>query len=360
VNFASIGGSLICIGLLSSLMAFPTLYGVRKHNRFVLISLFFFDLIFGAQLVALGSKVLAYTTPVFSKDLQADCLLNTPLKHTYEQCFPFYSSDRTIGFRLLWSWLYSTYSNPLQFQIMNQIEIGDACCGFFAPMSCKNITRSMPVGHPLTAINPELVQERLTCGPYPGYYPQQADCTTYYSQTVLPYIVGGCNYDLGVGPCLSYPVTSSSSGCASYVEDYAATLITSPGKTIIGAAAMNLIAMLVCCCMWWKRKQEDVFPNFLREERAGKIVYAKVKEQFTVHPKEHYLILKRFLPPTKYAKVGAEAAHNRKSAEADNHLVLSEEDMLALENAVAAELDKAEESKNGLIAAPTGQAAEPV
>jgi len=197
INFVSIGGSLVVIGLISGCLSFPQVYGVRKHNRFILITLFFFDSIFMSQLINLGVRILHYTVPLYPKDLQLDCLLNTPQLYTPEECAPYLQSDRTAGFRLLWSWLFTTQATPAQFQIMTNAEINEVCCGFFAPMKCSNISEPMPIGHPLTGITPSLVREKLECGPYPGYYTQQWDCTTYFDVTVIPFIVGGCNYDLG-------------------------------------------------------------------------------------------------------------------------------------------------------------------
>ena len=304
VDFLSIGGNLIAIGLFSTLLVFPLVYGVRKHNRFVLISCFFLDTIFMAQLISYGVSILDYTTPIFPKELQLDCLLNSgPLVYSEKECQAFLSHDRTAGFRLLWAWLYSTQKDPLQFQIMVTVEIDNSCCGFFSPMRCSNITDSMPAGHPLTDIRPDLVKMKLECGNYPGYYTQQADCVTIYDNTVRPPIIGGCNYDLGVGPCLNDLVEPTSQGCASAVEDYAATLVTGFGTTLIGASFINLIAMLFACCMWWKRKSSDVFPNFLREARIGVIErdYTKVRDQFEVKSKEHYLQLKSFMPKDKYS-----------------------------------------------------------
>jgi len=94
---------------------------------------------------------------------------------------------------------------------------------------------------------------------------------------------------------MQYPISPQSQGCASAVEDYAATLISSSGTTMISAAFINLLAMLVSCCMWWKRKPDDVFPDFLREARVGAVEYGKVKEQFEIKPKEHYLDLRGFI-----------------------------------------------------------------
>lgn len=313
IDFISMGGGIIVLGLLSFLLSFPLVYGVQKHNRFILAVSFLFDTIFMGQLISLGFRVGQYTYPQFEKELQLDCLLVRPLAHSDDECRAFFESDRTAGIRLLWSYLHSIAADPVQFQVMSTIQIAETCCGFFPAMQandpttgCREIPGSLPQGHSQSYIPSVYTQMKLKCGEYPGYYMETSTCTSFFDETVIPKIVGGCNYDLGVGPCLEAAVTDETLGCGSSVEDYAVSLISSNGVLLIGSTFANLLAMLLVCCMWWKRKAEDVFPNFLREAKVGdKIEYSKVRDQFKLEPQEHYLQLHGFAPGDKHTTSNA-------------------------------------------------------
>lgn len=303
INFIDIGGSLIALGLFSMLVSFPMVYAVRKHNRFLLFMVFCLDSIFMGQLINLGFRVLRYTKIKFPKDLQEDCVKAVPESYTRDACQPFREDDRTAGFRLIWIYLFSVRDDPTKFQIMATIERDNECCGFFSPMvegapttGCDPIDLPLPNNHRVEDLPAKWVKSKLTCGDYPGFYLQQEDCATFYDVSVAPPIVGGCNYDLGIGPCLEVDVDDSSRGCASSIEDYSATLIESTGYGLFTSAFFNFLAMFVSCCVWWKRKADDVFPDFLREEKVSTMEYYDVKDQFTVKPQEHYLQLHGYNP----------------------------------------------------------------
>ena len=308
VNFVDIGGSLVALGLFSMLTSFPLVYAVKKHNRFLLVVVFCLDTIFMGQLVNLGVRILKYTEIKFPKDLQEDCVRAVPKIYTKEECQLFREDDRTAGFRLIWTYLFSVRENPTQFQIMATIERDSECCGFFSPMvedapttGCDPINLPLPNGHRVEDLPTKWVQSKLSCGAYPGFYLRQMDCVAYYDVSVAPPIVGGCNYDLGIGPCLELDVDDGSMGCASSIEDYSATLIEGTGYGLFTGAFFNFLAMLISCCVWWKRKAEDVFPDFLREEKVNTIKYFNVEHQFTVKPQEHYLQLHGYNPTDERA-----------------------------------------------------------
>ena len=307
INFTDIGGSLVALGLFSMLASFLVVYAVRKHNRFLLFMVFCLDSIFMGQLINLGFRVLRYTEIKFPKDLQEDCVKAVPKLYTSDECQPFREDDRTAGFRLIWIYLFSVRDDPTKFQIMATIERNNECCGFFSPMvenipstGCDPINIPLPSGHRVEDLPSKLVQSKLTCGAYPGFYMKQEDCTTFYDVSVAPPIVGGCNYDLGIGPCLEIDVDDGSMGCASSIEDYSSTLIEGTGYGLFSSAFFNFLAIFISCCAWWKRKADDVFPDFLREE-VSTIKYYDVKDQFTVKPQEHFLQLHGYTPTDERA-----------------------------------------------------------
>src|SRR5438105_2244697 len=93
LEFKSFGLSLIFLALLSGGIIIPTRFGVRRHNRFIMAATFLFDTIVFCELLSIGSSVQSYTFSWYPKSLQLDCLRNTPLIYTLEECQPFYDSS---------------------------------------------------------------------------------------------------------------------------------------------------------------------------------------------------------------------------------------------------------------------------
>jgi hypothetical protein len=50
----------------------------------------------------------------------------------------------------------------------------------------------------LDELTPEFLERRVSCGDMPGYYPSTDICLDYYDASVIPPIVGGCKWDLGI------------------------------------------------------------------------------------------------------------------------------------------------------------------
>ena len=203
----------------------------------------------------------------FSKELQLDCLRNEPETFTREECADFYNSDRTAGMRLLWEYYFSDRGNKASFQVLTTFE-GGTCCGFFQPFACIENKDGFPKSRLQTGISSDLLAQRVTCGPFENYYPEQSDCVDYKDFSANPPLVGGCLYDLGVGFCLDVAIRSESLGCASVVEDYAVQLISPHSVMLLASSAFSLLFMTYSCCMWWKRKETDLFPAFVTDVKV--------------------------------------------------------------------------------------------
>jgi hypothetical protein len=221
-----------------------------------------------AELINYGLTVASYMPSEFPKELQLDCLRTKPLIYTVEECTPFYESDRTAGMRLLWNSYFTDKKAKSSFQVLTTFE-GGTCCGFFQPFRCIPNTDKYPKTRLQTGISSDLLDARVTCGAYENYYPQQDNCLDYKDFAADPPIIGGCEYDLGVGFCLDVRVKSSSMGCASEVEDYAVTLITPHFAMLLFSSAVSLLFMTYSCCMWWKRKDSDLFPEFVTDVKVS-------------------------------------------------------------------------------------------
>lgn len=298
LEYVSYGLSLIFLALLSGAVVFPHKYAVNRHNRFLLAGAFIFDTIVFAELINFGLIVGSYMTEEFPKELQLDCLRNTPLIYTPEQCAPYYNSDRTAGMRLLWETYYSDKANKVSFQVLTTFEAG-TCCGFFQPFSCTANADKFPSSRLLEGVDPYLLEARVICSEYDFYYPVQDNCVDYKDFAADPPIIGGCRYDLGVGFCLNVDIKKDSVGCASTVEDYAVALIAPHSIMLLVASAFSLLFMTYSCCMWWKRKEADLFPAFVTDVKVNR-QYKFVKDQFEVVPKKDLLILEGFVPPPKH------------------------------------------------------------
>jgi hypothetical protein len=292
--FLSYGLSLIFLALLSLGMIFPLKYGVDRHNRFLLAVVFIFESIVFAELINLALSIQSYTVPIFSKTLQADCLQNTPTVFSAEECSLFYNSDRSAGFRLVWAYYFSTKSDRASYQFLSTIQQA-GCCGFFSPFKCSPITTNYPKSLATTGISGKFISQRVLCGPYANYYPEQDNCVSYYDFGASPPIVGGCYYDMSVAFCMTQTVEPTSIGCASDIEDYIASLVTPHVPMMLMTSVLCMFYMLISCCMWWKRKDTDVFPAFLRPT-ASKVQYKTVPAVFELVPSPGLLFREGFLP----------------------------------------------------------------
>jgi hypothetical protein len=255
---------------------------------------FVFDTIVFANLISIGLTVQSYTYSAFPKALQLDCLRNTPIIYSFEECEPFYNSGRTAGLRLFWEAYFTAMRDKSKFQVLSTIEAG-LCCGFFSPFSCTANTAKFPSNRLTKGISGALLNQRVTCGPFPDYYPQQSNCVDYKDFAASPPLIGGCEYDLGVGFCLDVVVLPETSGCASATEDYVVALIAPHAVLLVLCSLFNAIFMLFACCMWWKRKETDIFPEFITEHKTS-VQYRNVADQFVVVPRRDLLRKEGFLP----------------------------------------------------------------
>lgn len=294
VEFISYGVSLIFLAMLSLGTIIPFRYAVNRHNRAILAFVFVMETIVFAEYINIGLTIRNYTIPLFPKSLQLDCLRNSPLSHSVEECTPFYASDRTAGFRLFWAHYFSTRSNKKNNQVLVTIQSGQ-CCGFFAPFSCLEDKKSFPKNRNPDGVNSALVKQRVTCSIHDDYYPQQRDCVNYIDFAAG--LVGGCFYDLGAGYCLEDPLSPSSLGCASSTEDYCISLILAHALLIMGCSTFNIFYMFLACVMWWKRKESDVFPEFIQKHEKETIDYKEVRYQFEIVPRPGILRTEGFVPP---------------------------------------------------------------
>jgi len=169
-------------------------------------------------------------------------LRNTPQSFSSDECSAFYNSDRTAGFRLAWEYYFTARSDKTKNQVLAQLQ-GAACCGFFPPMKCVPNGNAFPAQNSLVGIDSTLASARVICGQYPNYYTQQSNCVDYYN--LVQQTIGGCQFDLGVGFCVSSNVMAESNGCASAMEDYVVAKIT-PHVTVLIGRFMALLIGFDC------------------------------------------------------------------------------------------------------------------
>ena len=304
-HFATMGSVVVFMALMSITAVILQRWATQKHNRFITVVVFCFDSIVFSVLVYIGYTVTGYTYPEFPKDLQLDCLTNTPVIYESTACNPYFDSDRVSGMRLYWMYYY-TYAldNTQAYQRLTSLE-GDVCCGFFAPMQCRNQTIPYPENRVTKGVSEDYLGMRVSCGPVENFYPETSLCSTYADITAG--IIGGCNYDYGIGYCLDGDVDRESIGCASFVEDFMANAISFSGLLLIGMAFLNIFSMLLACCVWWKRKESDVFPKFTvdmgDDERTN---FHNITDQFEVKPLDQILQRKRFLPMPRLLRLELE------------------------------------------------------
>jgi hypothetical protein len=270
LEFVQYGLSLIFLALLSGGMIYPMKYGVDRHNRFLLMMVFIFETIVFAEMINYGVLLQSYTVPEFSKTMQLDCLRNNPIIFTREQCMPFYESDRTAGFRLVWQYYFSNKSDKTKYQALAELQ-KISCCGFFSPFNCVQNDDKYPSDKDVAGIDSKFLSRRVTCSRFEGYYLEQDNCINYYDLSTDPPTIGGCRYDLGVGLCLELDISGSTTGCASATEDFVSSLIAPHAPMLLVCSVFNMMYMLIACCMWWKRKESDVFPSFLNPVKVSSL-----------------------------------------------------------------------------------------
>lgn len=264
ISFAGFGRVLLIISSISFVFLIPQMYAMKRHNRFLLVICMVIDISVATQLVAVSSDVGNYTTPAFPKALQLDCLLTVPLYHKPSKCAEYYQSEKVAGYRLFW---FGFYSNSNDNQVVFQLE-NTGCCGFFAPLKCRNDSRPFPNQFSTKGVSSEFLSSRVQCGPGLNYYPEESDCVDYSNPNVQPPIIGGCIYDHGVGSCLTNTQYQYVSGCASAVEDYLISAILPHVYLFLVAMSFCLLSALASCCMFLKRKESDVFPELLGDNHV--------------------------------------------------------------------------------------------
>ena len=269
LEFLSHGLSLIFLALLSMGIIFPQKYAVNKHNRFLLAMSFVFDTIVFAEMINYALVIDSYTPPEFAKELQEDCLRNTPEIYTNKDCQPFYEADRTAGLRLMWATYFTDKKDKFSFQVLDTIQTSETCCGFFQPFRCIENKASFPPDRLQEGVSSDLLKQIVECGKYDNYYPEQDNCVDFFDFAADPPIIGGCEYDLGVGNCIDDDVQQSGIGCASALEDFVVGQISPHTAMLIMVSLVSLQFMTYACCMWWKRKESDVFPDFVTETKVN-------------------------------------------------------------------------------------------
>ena len=315
-HFVTIGSTVVFLALVSIIAVLLQRWSTQKHNRFITVVVFALDSIVFSTQVYLGYTVMGYTYPEFPKDLQQDCLTTRPVIYEPEACNAYFDSDRVAGMRLYWMYYFThALDDTAAYQRLTSLE-GDICCGFFAPMQCRNQTSTYPENRITTGIHPKYLTERVTCGPVKLFYPETSVCSTYADISLG--IIGGCNYDHGIGYCLDVEVDSESLGCASFVEDFMANAIAFSGLILMGLTFFNVFSMFLACCVWWKRKESDVFPKF--EVDMGddeKKSFHMIPDQFEVKPLDQILQRKRFLPMPRLLRLELERQEEERRRVAD-------------------------------------------
>lgn len=223
--FIEAGAGVVMLGFTTLLFAYPMLFAIRKHNRFVLLACCVIDIIIFTQEIMIGLKTYEPTISIFPSELMDDCTQNTPLVYSHEECLVYWRSDRTAGFRIVWSSLFTEVNDQENFHVLSTFERENGCCGFASPMSCESDDRPWPSEHPIDAMRTRFQKQRLSCGNMPGFYEQQKNCLDFFDENSLPPIVGGCRYDMGAGSCRTAEVTTFSKGCALAVEEYLASVV---------------------------------------------------------------------------------------------------------------------------------------
>eukprot|EP00602_Paraphysomonas_sp_CaronLab_P009185 CAMPEP_0185032574 /NCGR_PEP_ID=MMETSP1103-20130426/20746_1 /TAXON_ID=36769 /ORGANISM="Paraphysomonas bandaiensis, Strain Caron Lab Isolate" /LENGTH=366 /DNA_ID=CAMNT_0027568523 /DNA_START=222 /DNA_END=1322 /DNA_ORIENTATION=+ len=322
------------MGFTILLISYPMMFAVKRHNRFVLLLCFVIESVVFAQLVSVGLNCYTPTVPIFPAAMKEDCASNIPKDHTEEECAVYWESDRTAGFRLVWSAMFTKIGNEDFYQIMSTLEDDNLCCGFGPPLRCVNDTRPYPSDRPVDGLRSRMQDNRLICGQVDGYYRHQKNCIDFFDENTVPKILGGCEYDLGAGSCLDFEVIGDSIGCAAYVEEYVASQVLSNALVVMGSSFIVFLSLLIDCCMYWKRKESDVFPDFIHVEKKKSkwSNYHRIKDNVVVVPTKDYLYKRGFLPEQNMRPV----------------LIQDEEEKIGdLDNVTASEVNRTRNSVTG-------------
>lgn len=311
IFMVSNGAGLILIGLLSLSLMIPFAYSIKRHNRFVLLVCFFLESLVLSQLIYLGNSFYVPTIPTFDKSLQNDCLQHKFTTYTKDECELYLQSDRFAGFKLTWAGYYSKVSTANFYKLLSDIEDASICCGFGPPLRCVNDSRPYPPDRPTAHVR-SVHKQRTVCGYIDNYYLVEDNCVHFFDEFSNPKIIGGCNYEMPAGGCRHDDISSSTKGCGDAFERYMGNLVAPHALVVMGASAINFLAILISCCMWWKRKETDTFPDFLKDEAKKKktINYSRIKDNVVVVPVTDYLYEKGFLPdPRKKVYIQEESKH---------------------------------------------------
>lgn len=305
--FISAGVGSFFLGFFSGIDVVPLSFAVRRHNKFLLLTIFFVETLLMAVAINTGLTCLASTVSEYSLALEADCLLNKPKFYSSEACLSYFRADKTAGLRLVWSSFFTLApSDPKYYQYLSALQDNNLCCGFGPPLNCINDTRPFPVDRPLGFVDAKYLKRRLTCGDHVKYYMREAACLQYFDPDSIPQIIGGCEYDMGVGDCVNYDAKDFNAyGCADKLDQWIIDQVAPSALFLLGSSAINMLTMLISCCMLWKRKDSDVFPDFISENKftddkdkpARIIVYDRIKDNVVVKPQPDILYKRGFLLP---------------------------------------------------------------
>jgi len=294
------GSIVIILGAAYLISIIPFNFGMKRHNRAVILICLIGDCIMLLTLLSIGTTLYVDSLPKFSTALRTDCSLTSPVSHTPSQCRDYYRADRTAAMRIAWSSYYLDRAG--NHQVVVAMQLNQACCGFSAPFRCLNDTRTYPDIPFPNQVPPDIRRNRMLCGhhasnnPRHDYYSQRDTCLQYYDQTVSPPIIGGCKYDLGIGNCVNLDIQESSLGCASYFEDYINNKISTPAILLLASCSISFACILLSTVMFFKRKYEDVFPVYEQDvSKFNHVDFDKVQHQFTIQPKSNILVDKGFL-----------------------------------------------------------------
>ena len=236
VYFIEAGAGITMMGFTVLVMSYPMSFGVKRHNRFVLLACFVIEAIVFSQLIVVGLNCYTPTIPIFDTKLMVDCSQHVPSIYSEEDCTKYFEDDRTAGFRVVWSALFAKVTDETTYQIMTGLEDNNLCCGFGPPMRCVNDTRPFPAQFPVDKLRSKMQKQRLQCGLVEGYYRKQKNCIDYYDENSIPKILGGCQYDLGAGTCLDFTVVDKVKGCAPIVEQFVAEQVQANAMVVLGSS----------------------------------------------------------------------------------------------------------------------------
>jgi hypothetical protein len=92
--FIEAGVGIVMMGLTSLALSYPLHFAIKRHNRFVLLVVFFIETILLSQIIMVGLNTYTPTLPIFSSALMADCSRHVPEIYTTDECNEYLYSDR--------------------------------------------------------------------------------------------------------------------------------------------------------------------------------------------------------------------------------------------------------------------------